>query len=417
MQLCPVESPGGAVEVWHEQKCLRGDLLSFEEGVCMFDPRAKHCTQAWTGSRAVCVCFTPYRLRDLATDDLAALALGFPLPPDVWVPSGLPASPDRTGGETASASAESTGECDASFGVYYSEAEFVREAVHLGHPRSLCGALPEHIAYAVDALATHSHVQVRDRRQRWLAKWTKRAAEIQADPDPKWDFTDSAMAGVLSRKRLQLLHEVSEAEGYADKELAKDIHRGFDLVGRSPLMPGKIIPATMQPEALQGCARRVQAAVKSSLGSTGVAATDEELWAKTMAEVKEGWLQGPYAWDDLADDEVPSHRFPLRQGAKLRPIDDYSLSGANACVTTVESPTVDTADVATAMASQLCWSLRGKGRCGKLVGRSYDLTSAYRQLCVSKASRLLQSLPCMIHARSALFGSDRFACLSEGEPP
>ena len=105
-----------------------------------------------------------------------------------------------------------------------------------------------------------------------------------------------------------------------------------------------------------------------------------------MLEVKRGWLLGPYEWDSLGPREVPSHRFPLRQGSKLRPIDDYSLSGVNACVTTLEAPTVDTADVACAMASKLCWSLRDKGRCARLVGRSYDLTSAYRQLCVSKAS-------------------------------
>ena len=59
-------------------------------------------------------------------------------------------------------------------------------------------------------------------------------------------------------------------------------------------------------------------------------------------------------------------------------------TGVNCCVTTVESPTVDTADVAAAMAPNLCWALKDRGRKAQLVGRSYDLTSAYRQLGVKE---------------------------------
>ena len=75
---------------------------------------------------------------------------------------------------------------------------------------------------------------------------------------------------------------------------------------------------------------------------------------------------------------------PLRQGVKLRPIDGYSRSSVNSCVTAVESPTVDTADVAAAVAASLCWSLTDRGRSSKLVGRSH---CCILQVCVSKESR------------------------------
>ena len=153
------------------------------------------------------------------------------------------------------------------------------------------------------------------------------------------------MAGVLSRKRLQLLRDIIKAEGYADKDLSKDFYRGFDLVGKclaSGILPDKLVPATLQAAELQACARKIPASLKASLGSSSDHAADVELWGKTMAKVKEGWLQGPYVWWSF------SYRFLLRQGAKLRPIDDYSLSGVNSCVATVESPTVDSADVAAA---------------------------------------------------------------------
>ena len=61
---------------------------------------------------------------------------------------------------------------------------------------------------------------------------------------------------------MQLLREIIEAEGYADKDLGKDIHRGFDLAGNCPasgVLPGKLVPVTLQERELQCCARKMQA--------------------------------------------------------------------------------------------------------------------------------------------------------------
>ena len=386
-----VEDDQGHVEVPRNGSVLRGRVLPVHDTVLAFDPTRKHCTQEWGGSRIICVCFTPSGVERLCERDYAFLSsLGFPMPTSG---SSLCASEVSQAALTPEAPTPyivHDERLNLAFGVYYSEAEFVREASCLGHPRSLCGSWPGHIAEAVHCLAKHSHHDVLTKRHRWLAKWTKRASEIHARPDPRWEIKDKAMAGVLCKKRLQLLHEIIEAENYPDKDLAKDIWRGFNLVGRCPtsgVLPGKLVPATLLAEDLQGCARKVQDALRTSLGSSGDHATDVELWDKTLAEASRGWLIGPFEWESLAPNEVPSHRFPLRQGGKLRPIDDYSLSGVNACVTTLEAPTVDTVDVAAAMAAKLCWSLKDRGRASKLVGRSYDLTSAYRQLCVSKESR------------------------------
>ena len=386
-----VEDDQGHVEVPHNGSVLKGRVLPVHDTVLAFDPTRKHCTQEWGGSRIICVCFTPSGVERLSVRDYAFLSsLGFPMPTSGSSLYASRVSQAALTPEGPTPHPVLDERLDLAFGVYYSEREFVREASCLGHPRSLCGSLPGHIAEAVDCLAKHSHHEVLTRRHRWLAKWTKRASEINAKPDPRWEIKDKAMAGILCKKRLQLLHEIIEAENYPDKDLAKDIWHGFDLVGRCPtsgVMPGKLVPATLLAEDLQACARKVQDALRTSLGSSGDHATDVELWDKTLAEASKGWLVGPFEWESLAPNEVPSHRFPLRQGGKLRPIDDYSLSGVNACVTTLEAPTVDTVDVAAAMAAKLCWSLKDRGRASRLVGRSYDLTSAYRQLCVSKESR------------------------------
>ena len=154
-----------------------------------------------------------------------------------------------------------------------------------------------------------------------------------------------------------MLDEIIASEGYEDANLARDIRAGFDLVGTSPvsnILPGKVTPATLHPDDLRAASARANEALKTTLGSSGCKDQDEKLWDKTMQEVESGWMLGPYDWSDLPEGHIVSHRFPLQQNGKIRPIDDYSRSGVNACVTTLEQPTVDTADVAAAMFAKLC---------------------------------------------------------------
>eukprot|EP00971_Amphidinium_carterae_P004523 90643-Amphidinium_carterae.1 len=68
-----------------------------------------------------------------------------------------------------------------------------------------------------------------------------------------------------------------------------------------------------------------------------------------MAEVKEGWLSGPMSVEDLdqkfPEGWLPIRRFGLKQGSKLRPIDDGREALVNGAVQT--SNTLDLHDVDT----------------------------------------------------------------------
>ena len=66
------------------------------------------------------------------------------------------------------------------FGVPFSESEFVRAAA-------------EHIESCVEMLARAQPHAVVEVRRRWLDKWTTRAAEIAKAPDSSWDISDSYM--------------------------------------------------------------------------------------------------------------------------------------------------------------------------------------------------------------------------------
>ena len=195
--------------------------------------------------------------------------------------------------------------------------------------------------------------------------------------------------GILAPKRLKLLDCIIKAEGFPDANLASELETGFDLAGDMPLshhLPPKFKPADLSVEALKSGASKARAAVRQSTRSSGDPAMDQALWDKTLAEVEKGWLVGPMEWETLTGTEVVSKRFPLQQGQKVRPIDDYSMSSINATVTQWERPTVDTIDVICSSMAFLMRGLKAMGRSPELQCRSLDLSAAYRQLCISDQS-------------------------------
>lgn len=114
--------------------------------------------------------------------------------------------------------------------------------------------------------------------------------------------------------------------------------------------------------------------------SCGDPAVDDALWQKTCDEVSKGWLKGPLDWDTLHEGDAVSRRFPINQGGKVRPIDEYSQSQINSSITVVEQATVDGPDVICATALFLMRCLAANGRSTQLLGRALDLASAYRQI-------------------------------------
>ena len=85
---------------------------------------------------------------------------------------------------------------------------------------------------------------------------------------------------------------------------------------------------------------------------------------------------GPIDWDSLEPSSVVSKRFPLQQ----------STSSVNAAVGILEQATTDNFDVKSSMLAEFMKQLSLGGKCTKLLARSFDLSAAYRQLCVAPSS-------------------------------
>lgn len=110
------------------------------------------------------------------------------------------------------------------------------------------------------------------------------------------------------------------------------------------------------------------------------------VYDKTLEEVSSGWAVGPLKLEDMPEHCVLSRRFGLRQPNKIRLIDDLSGSFVNSSVQSEESPKPHTTDVVAAIALELL----KKCDC-QVLGRAFDLKSAYRQLGIHPDSRMMRS--------------------------
>ena len=177
--------------------------------------------------------------------------------------------------------------------------------------------------------------------------------------------------------------------GCSDTDLPEAVSRGFHITGEvapSGVFPRSFVPASATVEELRDLAGVNAALAYAETKSSGDQQIDTRLWEKTMEEKQKGWIEGPlpHGLDDLSHGQTLTRRFAVVQGVdddggpKVRPIDDYSASMVNGTVTSTEKDTLHTLDVVCSMIAYFL-SLNEVLDL-RLLGKSYDLKSAYKQL-------------------------------------
>ena len=136
-------------------------------------------------------------------------------------------------------------------------------------------------------------------------------------------------------------------------------------------------PPELHVSALETMAASYSARTIASVQPSLDAELDAQVWQATLDEVAGGTLDGPFDVSELPAGHVASPRFGIRQGQKVRPIDNLSVSGLNSTVGLPERLQVDTIDE---VASVIKGCMQSHGPACSLVGRTYDLKRAYRQL-------------------------------------
>ena len=186
-----------------------------------------------------------------------------------------------------------------------------------------------------------------------------------------------------------------EASGFPDTTLTAHMSEGFRLsgwLGNTGLFPKDVRPPQYDLRTLQlmtkGLNKSIMAQLAESDDSDPVVIGTCE---KTQSEVENGFI-----WEDVGSscgEKVLAKRFGLTQrGGKLRVIDECSIGGLNGALGTVERYRIQGIDEC---AAYFAWCLdycHERGLDVQLVGRTFDLISAYKQYGVHITDRSLLRL-------------------------
>ena len=276
------------------------------------------------------------------------------------------------------------------FGVYRSGHEFVRDAAEAGHPIGRDAMLPTALSNAIRFVSSKSQHEVAMDRHSTLTHWLGRAEDLVGEERAFHDSLPGGVQSILAPKRLLLWREMLMHYGYPDISVFDEVVNGTDLVGAVPAMPyfdASFKPAKMTVEELGASATSIRKSLLASIRSSGDADIDHEVYSKTLDELGCGWLEGPIEPGSLPSLAIVSRRFGIKQTSgettKIRLIDDFSASGVNSTVQVENAPKLHTLDVVAA----LCMELLRAGPGEQLVGKTVDLSSAYRQLGISPGSK------------------------------
>ena len=263
-------------------------------------------------------------------------------------------------------------------GIPRSPWEYLNEVCKLIHPVLQHLRLPKVL---LDTMAIKSH-----KLQSLRASWAKAAVEeIQSLRDDERSLHGKMAPHankILRKKNIIFFSNQMKAFDYPDAKVAYEMAEGFPLFGWLPasnVFPSMLRPPSIHPDCLKNMAASITARTLAVTKPSDSHEDNVGLWEATVAEVEEGFSVGPFEPSALHAGCVVSPRFGLWQKAKLRPIDNFSASSVNQCTGLPEKLKVEAVDEAAAVIKQ--WA----AQCGpgvELVGKTYDLRKAYRQLAI-----------------------------------
>ena len=276
------------------------------------------------------------------------------------------------------------------FGVPRDPIDFLGRAVECGHPRGMAIHLPEDVKKVLEENLFMDAAELSLLRCKELLKWTNRAAALtEAERKLKSEMPQH-LSRLMKNKRLLLFQEMLESVGYPDRNLVRDISRGFRLTGwqeQTKVFPSCVKWPQFDLETLKKMAPGLNKVILSQLAQEN---DDDETvvhtWNKTLEEVELG-----YIWrDDNPDFQhaLLAKRFGLVQRAgKLRVIDDCSVGGINSTLGTVEKYRIHAIDECGAYLAFMLDLQASRGAEVDLRGRTFDMKAAYKQYGIDETER------------------------------
>ena len=267
-------------------------------------------------------------------------------------------------------------------GVPKDPKEFLQDAIKVGHPRDMIARTGELERNLLSRFVEQPVALRFEKRAAAFKRWLKRSLELKEDEERLHRGLPPHLKPLLSGKRLLLWKEILVELKYSDVAVVDDICAGFPLTGwakKTNVFNACVRKPDHNLEQLKKKSRGLNAAVVGSLSKGDWTDVDSKVWADTQDELDRGWL-GPTF-------DVPfsfvAKRFGLVQKEKIRMIDDFSVCGINSAYGLTEKLRVQAVDE---LASFLALILNHPQQSAlpKIVGRTYDLKSAYKQFGVDE---------------------------------
>ena len=265
--------------------------------------------------------------------------------------------------------------------------DFLARAVQAGHPRGM----EVHVDKIVHQVIMENFHQEPDelaaKRIRFFKKWNDRARLLDESSDRFLQLSPPHAKQILKGKRLQLWHEILCDLGYTDEHLIGDIAHGFGLTGwlrKSGSFAVGVKRPAFSRETLIKLSNGLNRATLKSLDRRQDRNLEEGTWSETVSEVEKGWI-----WEDISGNtngRVIAKRFGIQQGSKLRVIDDCTCGGLNNSVGLSEKFQLHSIDQMASMIAH-SFTVLDRGNHPKILGRTYDLRSAYKQFPISERDR------------------------------
>eukprot|EP00435_Cladocopium_sp_Y103_P021857 s2092_g5.t1 len=274
--------------------------------------------------------------------------------------------------------------CHAMVGIPRTPDDFLKEACKLTHPTAMAMTVGDVMLRNIDLYNEETGLGFRKLQCNFAKQLLSMCEGLKMEERECRRKMDGHVEQVLGHKRIVLFKRLLEEISYPDVKIADEMAAGFPLCGWMPasgVFPTRIRPPEIPESFLRKMARSFSARSLAVTKSSGCPEADSKLWEATLEEVSDGFLEGPLEADCLGPESVVSPRFGLQQKSKLRPIDNFSASQVNSATGLQDKFSVESVDEICAMIK--AWMQRaGPGL--KLVGKTFDMRKAYRQIAINK---------------------------------
>ena len=218
-------------------------------------------------------------------------------------------------------------------GIPSTPGQFVERARQAGHPRGLDVHVDDAMQEVVKQNLVDPPYMLAKKRVQYMKKWTARAKELAVQEQQLRDKMPEHVRDVVGQKRLLLMGEMLEELGYPDDKLTSDIASGFRLSGymtKSNVFRARSKRPAMTMETLRKLGKSFNSKNLAALGKRQDPELEESTWKETQVELEKGWV-----FLDESNDtggKFVGRRFGIKQGSKIRVIDDCTCCGLNLTV-------------------------------------------------------------------------------------